>query len=143
MVLTMQTANRSIYCSAQYKYVSLLRCTICKHYPCEKITEDIQQELLHSDYVKIDSVTWRPRRAKMFIGKLASGALEVLRDNFSTENATPEEIMKYSEVLYVSKVFVPEMRLVPKSKQERSASSSNTPTEEVAAQKQRRGRKPA
>lgn len=143
----MQDVNRSIYCSMQYKYVALLRCTTCKKYPCDKITEEVQRELVLSGCVRVESVSWKKRRTKMFIGKnSASGELEILRESFSTDNATAEEIMKYSEVLFVSKVYVPEMRLVPKSKQERDAVTRMpidiSPAQETE-KKQRKKRSPA
>lgn len=57
----------------------------------------------------------------MYIGKRADNTLEVLRPDFSTDNATKEEITRYTEVYQVAKTFVPEVKLVPKPKEQRNA----------------------
>lgn len=115
-------AEKSMWCPARQQWRPLLSCLRCPRFPCPVIDADRQRTLAESPFVTIDPAAsgFIQRRVKMYILKYNDGRLAFPGEDFDPENLDWKMMEDVAEVLYVSKVFVPQIRLVAKPLEERA-----------------------
>ncbi len=131
------------WCPKRQYWQPLLSCLRCPKFPCPAIGEDKQRLLATSPFVMIDPVgstlIRKKRRQAMYILKYADGRLVAAGEDFDPENLDWKLMEDVVEVLYVSKIFVPQIRLVAKPLEERarirkSRSEAEEPVAETAGE---------
>lgn len=150
-------AEKSMWCPARQQWRPLLSCLRCPRFPCQAIDADRQRTLAESPFVTIDAAAsgFIQRRVKMYILKYNDGRLAFPDEDFDPENLDWKIMEDVAEVLYVSKVFVPQIRLVARPLEERArirkslsraeveAEEAETPQEEPTEQAQEEPEVPA
>lgn len=115
-------AEKSMWCPARQQWRPLLSCLRCPRFPCPAIDEERRRTLAESPFVTIDGAAsgFIQRRVKMYILKYNDGRLALPGEDFDPENLDWKIMEDVAEVLYVSKVFIPQIRLVAKPLEERA-----------------------
>ncbi len=117
------------WCPKRQYWQPLLSCLRCARFPCPAIGEDKQQLLAQSPFVMIDPVgstlIQKRRRVAMYILKYNDGRLVDAGEDFDPENLDWKMMEDVAEVLFVSKIFVPQIRLVAKPAEERARIRKN------------------
>lgn len=115
-------AEKSYWCPKRHYLQPLLSCLRCPHFPCMAIDALKRRLLAESPFVTIDETAsfFTQRREKMYILKYNDGRLVAADDDFDPDNLSWKLMQDVEEVLYVSKVFVPQIRLVAKPLEERA-----------------------
>ena len=109
------------YCRRDYRKVAVLGCLKCKSFGrCEQMTDEVLCALERSEYVTISSDSrLMPRRVKMFLFINANGTVTQAPADFDVKNPDWEMLKEVNEVLQISTVYTKQLKLVPKTKEER------------------------
>ena len=117
------------WCPKRQYWQPLLSCLRCARFPCPAVGEDKQRLLAESPFVMIDPVgstlIQKRRRIAMYILKYNDGRLIDAGEDFDPENLDWKMMEDVAEVLFVSKIFVPQIRLVAKPAEERARIRKN------------------
>lgn len=126
--------NRSFFCQIRQRFSTFLRCPECRHFPCRILSRMDMLMLLTSPFLNrtVTDLKLR-RRPKMHILKKYDGSLELVED-FDEKNPDQALLQDVEEVYPVTKILVPQLKLVPKTKEERA-----NVKEDLEAEKQTSG----
>ncbi|MCF8104678.1 MAG: hypothetical protein K9K64_04295 [Desulfohalobiaceae bacterium] len=111
--------NRSIFCPVHKRFSAFLSCPACPDFPCRVLSRTDLRMLSISPFLSRIVTELKPRRQKMYILKKYDGTLEIVQE-LDEKNPDQELLKEVEEVYPVTKVLVPQLRLVPKTKEERS-----------------------
>lgn len=124
---------KNIYCPVQHKssgsyYTTPSRCVrMCEKFPCELFTREEIDLYIEQGYLTETIVGFKTRRESMYLFKKKDGSLVQAPDTFDQQNPGWEEMQDVDEVLYVSKVLIPQIKLVPKpGKNQKSEEKTET-----------------
>lgn len=116
--------EKQIWCPKRQYWHPLLSCLRCAGYPCAAMDEERRQTLAASPFVTIDPdrsfLMQTRRRERMYVLKYNDGRLVEADETFDPENLEWKMMEDVAEVLFVSKIFVPQIRLVAKPAEERA-----------------------
>jgi hypothetical protein len=111
---------KNIYCPAQHKlsgsyYTTPARCLrSCKDFPCGYFTQKEIDRYIEQGYIVETFAGFITRRENMYLFKNKDGSLVQAPDDFDQQNPGWDELKDVEEVLFVSKVLIPQIKLVPK-----------------------------
>ncbi|RQD57690.1 MAG: hypothetical protein D5R98_08625 [Desulfonatronovibrio sp. MSAO_Bac4] len=114
---------RNIYCPVQHKlsgsyYTTPARCVrTCKKFPCEAFTPEQLAEYISQGHLVKSFAGFKIRREKMYLFKKNDGSIVEAPESFDQQNPGWEILQDVEEVLVVSKILVPQIKLVPKPSQ--------------------------
>ena len=113
--------GRTFRCPKLKQYKTFLSCPDCEHFPCEFLDEQDMRMLGNSPFLHktITGLKFKRRKYMDYIGKTKEGELEFLSQDFDPANPDFDLITRYEEIYPVSKVYVPQVKLVTKTKPER------------------------
>ena len=113
--------NRSFFCQIRQRFSTFLRCPECRHFPCRNLSRTDMLMLLTSPFLNRTVTDLKPqRRPKMHILKKYDGTLELIED-FDEKNPDQALLQDVQEVYPITKILVPQLKLVPKTKEERAS----------------------
>ena len=131
---------KNIYCPAQHKlsgsyYTTPARCVrACTKFPCDLFTIEEIEKYIDQGFLEQIFAGFIIRREKMYLFRKKDGSLVQAPDGFDQQNPGWDEMKDVEEVLVVSKVLVPQIKLVPRAtKPEKSESEK-----EVVSKKPRK-----
>ncbi|MFP4285728.1 MAG: hypothetical protein ACLFQG_09265 [Desulfovermiculus sp.] len=111
--------NRSFFCPVYKRYVPFLACPQCPKFPCPELSSTDLYMLSTSPFLTRVVVGFQSqRRQKMYILKKLDGSLQMVED-LDEKNPDQDLLKDVEEVYPVTKVLVPQLKLVPKTKEER------------------------
>ena len=111
--------NRSFFCPVYKRYAPFLACPQCPKFPCPELSKTDLDMLSTSPFLHRVVLGLKPRRRKkMYILKKLDGSLQMVED-FDEKNPDQDLLKDVEEVYPVTKVLVPQLKLVPKTKEER------------------------
>ncbi|WP_034623110.1 hypothetical protein [Desulfovermiculus halophilus] len=111
--------NRSFYCPVYNRYAPFLACPRCPRFPCPELSATDRRMLFTSPFLTRVVIGLHPqRRKKMYILKKLDGSLHMV-DDLDEKNPDQDLLKDVEEVYPVTKVLVPQLKLVPKTKEER------------------------
>ena len=122
-MLDQKTLFRPFYCDYTHKYTgsyytNLAKCMACRKFPCNEIKKETHEAIQNSDLLRIDGGKFIPRRTRMYLFVKNDGSIEEAYQGFDPKEPNWDRLRDVNEVLYVSKVLVPQLKLVPKPKDE-------------------------
>jgi hypothetical protein len=111
--------NRSFFCPIYKRYAPFLACPQCPKFPCPELSRTDLYMLSTSPFLTRVVVGFQSqRRQKMYILKKLDGSLQMVED-LDEKNPDQDLLKDVEEVYPVTKVLVPQLKLVPKTKEER------------------------
>ncbi|MDZ7759069.1 MAG: hypothetical protein U5L00_02270 [Desulfovermiculus sp.] len=111
--------NRSFFCPICKRYTPFLACPQCPKFPCPELSKTDLHMLAASPFLTRVVIGLHPqRRMKMYILKKMDGSLQMVED-LDEKNPNQELLKDVEEVYPITKVLVPQLKLVPKTKEER------------------------
>ena len=113
--------GRTFRCPKLKQYKTFLSCPDCEHFPCEFLDGQDMEMLVSSPFLNktVTGLKITRRKYMDYIGKTKEGELEFLSQDFDPANPDFDLITRYEEIYPVSKVYVPQVKLVTKTKPER------------------------
>ncbi|MFP4085055.1 MAG: hypothetical protein ACLFP9_08680 [Desulfonatronovibrio sp.] len=111
---------KNIYCPTQHKisgsyYTTPARCLrTCKLFPCDLFTREEIEQYIEQGYIIETFAGFNTRRTKMYLFRKKDGSLIPAPEDFDQQNPGWETMQDVEEVLYVSKILIPQIKLVPK-----------------------------
>jgi hypothetical protein len=111
--------NRSFFCPIYKRYAPFLACPQCPKFPCPELSRTDLYMLSTSPFLTRVVVGFQSqRRQKMYILKKLDGSLQMVED-LDEKNPDQDLLKDVEEVYPITKVLVPQLKLVPKTKEER------------------------
>ncbi|MFO7877443.1 MAG: hypothetical protein R6U55_12755 [Desulfovermiculus sp.] len=111
--------NRSFFCPIYKRYVPFLACPQCPKFPCPELSRTDLYMLSTSPFLTRVVVGFQSqRRQKMYILKKLDGSLQMVED-LDEKNPDQDLLKDVEEVYPITKVLIPQLKLVPKTKEER------------------------
>jgi hypothetical protein len=115
----MENIFKSIYCEYNHSrqgsyYTTLARCGACRRFPCKNLTVGAYREVVESPFMEISGGLFKRRKETMYLFLNTDGTITEAYSGFDYKNPNWEKLKDVSEVLVVSKVLVPQLKLVPK-----------------------------
>ncbi|MFW6414796.1 MAG: hypothetical protein ACOCZ2_00640 [Thermodesulfobacteriota bacterium] len=137
--------GRTFRCPRLRQYKPFLSCPACEHFPCDFLDEQDMQVLFSSPFLHktITGLKYTRRQYMEYIGKTKEGELEFLHDDFDPANPDLELVTRYDEIYPISKVYVPQVKLVTRTKPERERIKQDMEQEKAAGQEAEEGTKKA
>ena len=140
--------NRSFFCPIYKRYAPFLACPQCPKFPCPELSPTDLEMLFTSPFLDRVVVGLKPRRRhKMYILKKLDGSLQMVED-LDEKNPDQDLLKDVEEVYPVTKVLVPQLKLVPKTKEERKqvkeeleSAKASTAQEQDARKEQSKAKK--
>ena len=111
--------NSTVYCTYQRKnsgsyYTIVLKCAkYCESFPCNRFSAKYIQDLIDNDLLEYQFQNLTKRSMRMYLFKKGEDVVPAY-EGFDPKNPKWDEMQGVDEVFYVSKVFVPQMKLVVK-----------------------------
>ena len=134
-------AEQAIRCPDRGYQKPLLSCLACRRFPCTAISDARMSILKVSPFVHLEFSGFITRRKKVILFHMSDGTYKEAPGDFDTEKPDMDRLEGVEEVLVVGKVLVKQVRLVPKSREERAqirASMSKTETPAGKPKKRKR-----
>ncbi|MBS3779493.1 MAG: hypothetical protein KGY41_03800 [Desulfovermiculus sp.] len=111
--------NRSFFCPVFKRFTPFLACPQCPRFPCPELSKTDLHMLATSPFLTRVVVGLNlQRRMKMYILKKLDGSLHMVED-LDEKNPDQDLLKDVEEVYPITKVLVPQLKLVPKTKEER------------------------
>ena len=111
--------NRSFFCPIYKRYAPFLACPQCAKFPCPELSTTDLKMLAASPFLTRVVVGLIPQRSpRMYILKKLDGSLQMV-DDLDEKNPDQEQLQDVEEVYPITKILIPQLKLVPKTKEER------------------------
>ena len=111
--------NRSFFCPVYQRFSPFLACPQCAKFPCRELSDIDLHMLFTSPFLnRVVIGLQAQRRQKMYVLKKLDGSLEMVED-LDEKNPDQDLLKDVLEVYPITKVLVPQLKLVPKTKEER------------------------
>lgn len=123
---------RTIHCTYQHQYSGSyytipIRCIrTCKKFPCEEFSDSELHEIYNSEMFTPTIVGFKKRSIPLtYLFKYKDGTVKEAYQGFDKNNPEWSKMEGVEEVFPVRQVLVPQMKLVPKPKEQVAAAPNN------------------